>query len=72
MLKYTLKRIVSAALTIWFVITITFLIMHNLPGSPFTSARGLPDETRAALEAKYGLDKPLGIQYLTYLFNFVK
>ena len=72
MLKYTLKRIISAALTIWFVITITFLIMHNLPGSPFTSARGLPDETRAALEAKYGLDKPLGVQYLTYLFNFVK
>lgn len=72
MLKYTLKRIVSAALTIWFVITITFLIMHNLPGSPFTSARGLPDETRAALEAKYGLDKPFGVQYLTYLFNFVK
>lgn len=72
MLKYILRRIFSALLTLWFIITITFLIMHNLPGSPFTGARGLPDETRAALEAKYGLDKPIGEQYLTYLFNFVQ
>ncbi|MEG1603624.1 MAG: ABC transporter permease [Cloacibacillus sp.] len=72
MLKYILKRIFSALLTLWFIITITFLIMHNLPGSPFTGARGLPDETRVALEAKYGLDKSIGEQYVTYLFNFVR
>ena len=72
MLKYILRRVVSALLTIWFVITITFLIMHNLPGSPFTGSRSLPDETRVALEAKYGLDKPITEQYLTYLGNFIK
>lgn len=72
MLKYILRRVVSALLTIWFVITITFLIMHNLPGSPFTGSRSLPDETRAALEAKYGLDKPVAEQYITYLTNFMK
>ena len=72
MLKYILRRVVSALLTIWFVITITFLIMHNLPESPFTGSRSLPDETRVALEAKYGLDKPITEQYLTYLGNFIK
>lgn len=72
MLKYILRRVFSALLTIWFVITITFLIMHNLPGSPFTGSRSLPDETRVALEAKYGLDRPIGEQYLTYLTNFMK
>lgn len=71
MLKYIFKRSLAAVITIWFVITITFLIMHNLPGSPFTGARGLPDETRVALESKYGLDKPLGIQYITYIGNFL-
>ncbi|MEG1799889.1 MAG: ABC transporter permease, partial [Synergistaceae bacterium] len=39
---------------------------------PFTGSRSLPDETRIALEAKYGLDKPIGEQYLTYLTNFMK
>ena len=72
MLRYILKRVFSALLTIWFVITITFIIMHNLPGSPFTGARGLPEETRAALEAKYGLDKPIVEQYFTYITNFAK
>ena len=72
MLRYILKRVVSALLTIWFVITITFLIMHNLPGSPFTGTRALPEETKEALEAKYGLDKSLSEQYFTYLFNFIK
>lgn len=46
--------------------------MHNLPGSPFTGARSLPEETREALEAKYGLDKPIMEQYFTYLTNFAK
>lgn len=72
MLKYILKRTISAVITIWFIITITFIIMHNLPGSPFTGTRALPSETEAALNAKYGLDKPIVEQYLTYLRNFLK
>ena len=68
---YILKRILLAILTIWIVITITFFVMHAVPGGPFMSEKAITKEAQAALEAKYGLDKPLGEQYATYLKDVV-
>ena len=68
---YILKRILLAALTIWIVITITFFVMHAVPGGPFMSEKAISKEAQAALEAKYGLDKPLPQQYATYLKDIV-
>ena len=68
---YILKRVLLAILTIWIVITITFFVMHAVPGGPFMSEKAITKEAQAALEAKYGLDKPLGEQYATYLKDVV-
>ena len=67
MLFYILKRILLAILTIWIVITVTFFVMHAVPGGPFVGEKAISKEAQAALEAKYGLDKPLLEQYTTYL-----
>ncbi len=67
MLFYILKRVLLAILTIWIVITVTFFVMHSVPGGPFVGEKAISKEAQAALEAKYGLDKPLGEQYVTYL-----
>ena len=68
---YILKRVLLAILTIWIVITITFFVMHAVPGGPFMSEKAISKEAQAALEAKYGLDKPLRVQYATYLKDVV-
>lgn len=68
---YILKRIALALLTVWVVITITFFVMHAVPGGPFTSEKAISPAAKAALEAKYGLDKPVTVQYVTYLKDIV-
>ena len=67
MAYYLIKRVLLAIVTIWIVITITFFVMHAVPGGPFMSEKAISKEAQAALEAKYGLDKPLWEQYTTYL-----
>ena len=68
---YILKRIGLAILTVWVVITVTFFVMRAVPGGPFASEKALSAAAQAALEAKYGLDKPLMEQYFTYLKDIV-
>ena len=59
-------------ITLFFVVTVTFFLMRSIPGDPLASmARNLPDQTRENYYAKYGLDKPLFEQYLTYLENLL-
>ena len=70
-LGYILKRIGLALLTIWIVITITFFVMHAVPGGPFLGEKAISEAAKAALEAKYGMDKPLFQQYITYLKDIV-
>ena len=69
MLKYIAKRIGLAIVTIWVVATITFFLMNMVPGGPFLSEKAISPQATAALEAKYGLDKPLSQQYLTYMWD---
>ena len=70
-LKYIIKRIALAMLTLWIVITVTFFVMHAVPGGPFQSEKALSPEAQAALEEKYGLDRPVLVQYGNYLKNIV-
>lgn len=70
--RYIIKRILFAIVTLWAVITVTFFVMHAVPGGPFTRERAISAEAQAALEAKYGLDKPLFEQYTTYLADAVQ
>jgi len=68
---YILKRFAMAVLTIFLVIAITFFVMHAIPASPFSSEKAKSDATIAALEAKYGFDKPVPVQFVNYLKNIL-
>jgi len=70
-MSYILKRLLLGIFTIWVVITVTFFVMRAVPGGPFLSEKAISDAARKALEAKYGMDKPLMVQYLTYLKDIV-
>ena len=67
MAKYIIKRIFMGVVTAFIVATLTFFIMNLVPGGPFLAEKAVPPRAQAAMEAKYGLDKPLGVQYLTYM-----
>ena len=71
-LVYMLKRFGMALLTIFLVVSITFLVMHAIPASPFSSEKAKSDATIAALEAKYGFDKPLPVQFINYIKNVLQ
>ena len=68
---YIGKRILLAVFTVWVVITVTFFVMHAVPGGPFVGEKATTPAGQAAMEAKYGLDKPLMTQYGTYLKDIV-
>ena len=70
MAKYILKRVVAAILTVWVLITIVFFLVRLMPGEPFTSAKLTP-EVKANMEAYYGFDKPMIVQYGTYMANLL-
>ena len=70
-LLYILKRLALALLTVWIVITITFFVTRAVPGGPFLGEKALSEAATAALNAKYGLDKPVFEQYTTYLSDIV-
>ncbi len=72
MSRYLLKRIALAIVTIWAVITITFFLMHSIPGNPFRSESKMPPQVYQNLLKKYGLDKPVSEQYVIYLKNLLK
>lgn len=64
---FILKRLLYSAITVLLLVTITFFLMKLLPGNPFSGGKALPPETMAALNAKYGLDKPTIVQYFIYV-----
>ncbi|MBQ9251100.1 MAG: ABC transporter permease [Clostridia bacterium] len=68
---YLIKRLLMALLTIFLVIAITFFVMHAIPASPFSSEKAKSDAVIAALEAKYGFDKPVPVQFVNYLWNIL-
>ncbi len=73
MSKYILKRLILSIITIWAIITITFVLMNAAPGNPFVNEnKRIPKNIYENLMKKYGLDKPKSEQYITYLKNIVK
>lgn len=71
MAKYIIKRLLVSLLTLWIMFTLTFFLMHFVPGNPFIGEKKMTAEMLANLNAKYGLDKPLGVQYLNYAKNIL-
>lgn len=72
MVKYILKRIGAALLTIFIAAVITFFIMNLVPGDPFMSEKAPSEAVRQALFEKYGLDKPLIVQFKDYMLNLLQ
>lgn len=71
MVNYSLKRFVYMLITLWVIVTLTFFLMHMIPGDPFTSEKKVPEQIRQNMLAKYHLDKPLIVQYGYYLNNLI-
>ena len=69
MTKYIIKRVILMICTLLLISLLTFILMHAVPGGPFTSERKLPEAVEAALNAKYNLDDPLPVQYLDYMVD---
>ncbi len=67
MLVFLLRRVLLGIPVLVAVATLTFIIMHSVPGGPFDNEKILPPQIIANIEAKYHLDEPVEIQYLLYL-----
>ncbi len=72
MLLYTARRIVLIIPLLLAVATVTFFLMHAVQGGPFDSDRPMSAALKTRLDARYGLDKPLGEQYVQYIGNLVQ
>jgi len=70
MLKYVCKRFVLSVLTLLVLATLTFFLVKLIPGNPFLD-ESIPPVIQAKQAAYYGLDKPVYIQYLTYMKNLL-
>ncbi|MEX2246773.1 MAG: ABC transporter permease [Dehalococcoidia bacterium] len=69
MTGYAFRRILVVFPVLWAVATITFLLMHAIPGGPFTQDKDIPEAIQQNLNQRYGLDKSLPEQYGLYLWN---
>lgn len=70
--KYIIKRILYMLFVLLVVTTITYFLMHCIPGDPLTAlVQRLPEQTKANYYAKYGLDKPVADQYFLFLKQVV-
>jgi len=67
MLRFLLRRLVVAIPTMFVVIVVAFFMMRAAPGSPFEMDRKLPPEIKANVEAKFGMNRPLGKQFVSYV-----
>lgn len=72
MSKYIIKRLIMSVITIWLIITLVFFLMRLMPGSPFTSERNVPPQVLENMKAQFGMDKPVGEQYLMYMKGLLK
>ncbi len=72
MFGYTLRRVLWLIPVLWFVATVTFFLMHSVPGGPFDSEVTRSSATTRNLEVRYGLDKPVLDQYVLFLKNAVR
>lgn len=72
MIKIIIGRFLSMTLVLWVIITATFVLMHTIPGGPFTAEKALPEAVLKNIEARYHLNDPLSKQYMDYLSNLLQ
>ena len=65
--RYVVRRLLYMLLVVLVVSVITFLLMHAVPGGPFTREKALPAETLKVLNERYHLDDPIWVQYTSYV-----
>ncbi|MEM8953610.1 MAG: ABC transporter permease [Verrucomicrobiota bacterium] len=70
--RYILSRLGQSVFALFCIITITFFLIRLAPGGPFLDEKAIPEHLVARMNAYYGLDKPLFVQYVKYLGNFVQ
>jgi oligopeptide transport system permease protein len=70
-MTWVFKKIVSAALTLFLLSTLTFFLIRVAPGGPFDSDHAWPPEIKANIDRKYGLDQPVTVQYAQWLKDVV-
>ncbi len=68
---YLVRKLAIAVSTLFFVVTLTFVLMKSIPGDPFLQEQAIPEEIMKSLYAHYGLDQPVYIQYGKYLKGIV-
>ena len=71
MLKYTIKRLLLASVTVLIIAAITFFAMNAIPGGPFSKEKATDPTVQAMLEARFNLDKPVPEQFLIYMKNLL-
>lgn len=72
MLKYIIKRIILAIVTVLLICIITFFLMNAVPGGPFNREKALSEATIQALNERYNLDKPILVQFGLYMKGIVQ
>ena len=72
MLRYVVKRVGLAALTVFIITAITFFTMNAIPGGPFSKEKAPSEAVKAVLEARFNLDKSVPEQYILYLGNILQ
>jgi len=72
MAVYLIRRLLLSLLTLWVIITLTFVLMHAIPGDPFVSEARISPQALENLRRFYGLDQPLPVQYVKYLSNLIR
>jgi oligopeptide transport system permease protein len=70
-MNFLSRKLMILLFSLWCVITVTFFLMHSVPGDPFIGDRDIPEEVLKSLYSHYGLDQPLWIQYSKYLKNIL-
>jgi oligopeptide transport system permease protein len=70
--RFLLARLLQGLVVLWVVATLTFILMHLVPGGPFDRERRLPPEVMANIAAKYHLDEPVSLQYLRFIKEVLK
>lgn len=72
MTGYVAQRLLYMFITLFIIVSVTFFLMQHLPGTPFTNPEKLSVEQLQLMNEKYGLNKPVALQYLDYLGGLVK
>lgn len=71
-MKRWAARLLEAAITLWLLATLCFVLLRAAPGGPFDTEKAAPPEVQAALAAQYRLDRPLPAQYAAWLGDVVR